>query len=104
MNEWLDQNDRIHKEIDNNSVFMREKRFSKRSSKEKIKRKMSNTNTLDSLNILLNAPSKAAVEQLINVVFLTRHQAIVAIPEDSQKIDDSHQQAFDPVKVKIFLN
>lgn len=60
---------------------------------------MSN-NTLDSLNILLNAPSKAAVEQLINVVFLTRHQAIVAIPEDSQKIDDSHQQAFDPVKVR----
>jgi hypothetical protein len=40
---------------------------------------------LDSLNILLNAPSKAAVEQLLSLVFVTRHQSIHPVSEDSQQ-------------------
>jgi hypothetical protein len=49
---------------------------------EKLKLIMS---ALDSLNILLNAPSKAAVEQLLSLVFVTRHQSIHPVSEDSQQ-------------------
>lgn len=44
--------------------------------------------SLDSLNLLLNAPSKQAVEILCNLVFLTRHEPVDSINEDSQLQED----------------
>jgi hypothetical protein len=54
---------------------------------------------LEPLNILLNAPSKVAIEQLVNLIFVTRHQSIIPIPESSQTEDNNGKDIYNPIKV-----
>ncbi len=58
--------------------------------------------SLDSLNLLLNAPSKQAVEILCNLVFLTRHEPVDSINEDSQLQEDiTYHPENSPLKVSL---